>query len=149
MTQRHWVQNERLMHVTTVTKDREPIFQDDAKALIACDTIYQTQDRYPFFLHGFVVMPDHCHVLLRVPFPGSISRIIHAYKRGVVFRISEGPLWQPRFDCRFVDEPLEILEYIHRNPVEGELCQNPEEYPWSSANARWNIIHLDEYGAFL
>lgn len=145
MTQRHWVQNDRLMFVTTNLDHRRPLFNEITYARIAVDTIYSTQLRFPFFLHGFVVMPDHCHLLMTVPENGSISRTMHAYKRSVSFDMAQGSIWQKRFDCRLVRPGTyaAVLRYIHRNPVTAGLCKNPEDYVWSSASGRWDVIALD------
>lgn len=148
MTQRHWVQFDRMMFLTMVTKNRLAIFADPAKARIGVDVLYAIQSRYLFFLHGFVIMPDHCHLLLRVPEGGSISRIVHAYKRGVSFELGQGPLWQPRFDCRLVRDPTSVLAYIHCNPIVAGLSKTTEGFPWSSASGRWDIMAVDADGTF-
>ena len=140
MTQRHWLQNERMMFITTNVVKKHPIFLDAAKARIAVDTIYAVQQRFPFFLHAFVIMPDHCHFLLRVPKPGYVSRIMQAYKKGVSFEIAEGPIWQSRFDCRIVKDHGDVIQYIHSNPINAGFCSKPEEYPWSSASGKWDVI---------
>jgi len=139
MTQRHFVQT-GLFFITTNTKDRVPYFSDPAYARAAVETLYEIQYLYPFYLYSFVIMPNHCHFLLRVPERGYLSKIMHAFKRGTSFTIGKGPIWQPRFFVRLVtDDPYAFLKYIHRNPTKAGLCEAPEDYPWSSASGRWDI----------
>ncbi len=140
--QRHPIQNEHLMFITTNLEKRRPIFSDPACARIAAETLYSIQDFYPFFLYGFVIMPDHVHVLLRIPEGESISKTIGLYKRAVTFNIGKGPLWQSRFHIRMPDDPAGTLHYIHMNPVKAGLCTSPEEYSWSSASGRWEVEDL-------
>lgn len=131
------------MLVTTVTANRRQIFREAALAHEAIGCLYRVQQLHPFFLHGFVIMPDHCHFLLFVPHPEKISNVMSAYKSGLTFDIGKGPLWQKRFHIRCVDDPLEALKYIHHNPIRAGLAEVPEEYPWSSACGRWDITPLD------
>jgi putative transposase len=127
------------MLVTTVTHDREPIFEDPSYAREAVDHIYRVQQRIPFFLYGFVIMPDHCHFLLRVPAPGSISHVMRVYKMGLTFQTGGGPMWQRRFHIRMAHNPHAALQYLHRNPVKAGFVESPESYPWSSASGRWDV----------
>lgn len=136
------------MFVTINTKNRMPIFVDSACARIAVEKLYAVQEYYPYYLHSFVVMPDHCHILLTPPEDTTISRIMYTYKRKVSFDLVRGPIWQPRFDCRLVRHSADVVRYIHNNPVRKGLCNRPEDYPWSSASGRWDIIVLDWMGCF-
>lgn len=141
MSQRRIAQNQHLMFVTTCTKDREPIFADGAYARAAIECLYRIQQKYPFFLYAFVIMPDHSHFLMNVPAHGSISKILYAFKRGVCFDVGKS-MWQPRYYVKHVTNPGRIFEYIHMNPVRQNLCERTEEYQWSSASGRWDVSEL-------
>ncbi len=142
MTQRHPIQNEARMFVTTNASNRQRLFEHPVYAREAIDCLYRVQVLFPFFLYGFVIMPDHCHFLLMVPAPMTIAAVIHSYKRAVSHAIGKGPLWQPRFDLRIPDDSLAVLRYIHCNPVKAGLVDAPEDYPWSSACGRWDVQDL-------
>lgn len=142
MTQRHPIQNDEPMLVTSVTKNRAHIFQDDANAREAIEALYRTQGQYPFFLYAFVIMSNHVHLLLQVPSPGSISKIMNVYKGTVSASIGRGPMWQSRFHIRYVDNLYEAKAYMHNNPLVKGLCERPEDFPWSSASGRWDIEPL-------
>ncbi|MSR87276.1 hypothetical protein EXS70_03845 [Candidatus Peribacteria bacterium] len=142
MFQRHPIQAGSTMFITTNSAKRWKIFSEPPCARIAVETLFSIQDFYPFFLHGFVIMPDHCHLLMRVPEGGSISKIIGVYKRAVTFNIGRGPIWQSRFYVKIPTNPGRVLHYIHQNPVAAGLCTRPEEYPWSSASGKWDVHQL-------
>ncbi len=142
MSQRHPTQHGCIMLVTTVTKNRYPYFSDDTLAREAVEAIYRTQTVHTFFLFGFVIMPDHCHLLLHVPPPEKISTVIKSYKSSVSFGVARGVLWQPRFHIRIVQEPWRALQYIHENPVNEHLVTNSQAYRWSSASRLWDITEL-------
>ena len=123
------------MFVTTNTKDREKVFSDPAFARMAVETLYETQQKYSFFLYAFVIMPDHCHLLMSVPEGGSVSKIMYSYKRSVSFIIGKR-VWQSRFHIKMIDSVSGAIAYIHQNPVKAGLCEHVEKYPWSSASGK-------------
>ncbi|MBI3332273.1 transposase [Candidatus Peregrinibacteria bacterium] len=144
MSQRHSTQNETIMLITTNIKSRRPLFQNPAYAREAIETLYRVQERYPFS-YGFVVMPDHCHFLMSVPEPGSISKIMNIYKGIVSSNIGLGPIWQPRFHVLIPKKPQEALRYVALNPVRKKLVENIEDYPWSSACGKWDVAETAWY----
>ncbi|MEI8230192.1 MAG: transposase [Candidatus Peregrinibacteria bacterium] len=146
MTQRHFVQNDHRMLVTTNTRDRRPVFADPVHAREAVEHLYRVQQEMPFCLFGFVIMPDHCHFLVYVPAPATVSECMRTYKMGLTFQIGIGAFWQPRFHIRLVEDSSAALRYIHFNPVKAGLCENPEDYPWSSASGRWDVTELGMVG---
>jgi putative transposase len=100
------------------------------------------QKLYPFHLFGFVIMPDHCHFLVVVPYPGKISDIMRTFKMGLTFQIGKGPLWQTRFHIELVKNSRAALKYIHQNPVKEGLVKDERDFPWSSAAGNWPIYPL-------
>ncbi len=143
MSQRHPIQNEIAMFVTTNISNRRRLFEKETYAREAIDAIYRVQHLYPFFLFGFVIMPDHVHLLLRVMAPAGISGVIRAYKRAVSHAIGIGPIWQTRFYMKVPDNVGQTLNYIHQNPVRAGLCEESEQYPWSSASGKWDITEIE------
>ena len=125
------------MLVTTVTYGRDPIFERASYAREAVECLYRVRTLHPFFLYGFVIMPDHCHFLMRVPADGSVSNVVGAYKSGLTFDLGIGAFWQRRFNIRLIDDLDGASRYIHFNPVRAGLVTQPEDYPWSSASRRW------------
>lgn len=130
------------MLVTTVTRDRVPFFADSANACEAVKCLYRVQKLHPFFLYGFVIMPDHCHFLMNVPSPGTVSHVMGCYKSGLTFDTGIPKLWQGRFHIRIVHNGIGALHYVHENPVQARLSKTAEEYPWSSASGAWTVDPL-------
>ncbi len=142
--QRHSIQNQTMMFVTTNIAKRRKIFLDPSFANEAILALYKTQQLNPFFLYGFVIMPDHCHLLLSVPEGGSISKIMHTFKRSVSFALDLGSIWQSRFYISYPKRPSEVLSYIHQNPVRAHLSETAESYPWSSASSKCDVSQLPD-----
>ena len=106
--------------------------------------------RYRFAVIGYVVMPEHVHLLISEPLIsepligkpmiGDPSKIIQAVKLSVSRRLAiagefSGRFWQSRFyDFNLWGQRKEIgkLKYMHRNPVVRGLVVSPEDWQWSS-----------------
>lgn len=132
------------MFITTNIADREPIFQDPVAAREAVETLYRVQGLHPFFLFGFVIMPDHCHLLVTVPSPGKISTIMNSFKKGVALQLQRGRIWQRGYYIVFPSRPWKVLRYIHMNPVRAGIVQHPYEYHWSSACGLWDVTSMND-----
>ena len=93
------------------------------------------RSRYDFVVCGYVVMPEHVHLLVSEPKKAILSRAIQALKLSVSVQSKERPFWQPRYYDFNVHNDLkriEKLRYMHRNPVKRGLVERPEDWPWSS-----------------
>jgi putative transposase len=91
--------------------------------------------RYDFFVSGYVVMPEHVHLLLGEPKRAALAKALQALKLSVAVQRNERPFWQARYyDFNvFTDRKrIEKLKYMHRNPVTRGLVAEPENWAWSS-----------------
>jgi putative transposase len=115
----------------------------------------EVRDRFGFSLVGYVVMPEHIHLLISGPAKGTPSTVVQVLKQRVSRRLrrkertpaaqlrltfarSEGAL--PRFrQRRFYDfnvwslkKRVGKLHYMHMNPLKRKLVDHPKDWPWSS-----------------
>ena len=91
--------------------------------------------RYNFVVLGYVVMPEHVHLLVNEPTVGTLDCAIQALKLSVTKRRTERPFWQTRyydFNVWNPEKTTEKLKYMHRNPVKRGLVAKPEDWAWSS-----------------
>lgn len=91
--------------------------------------------RYDFYVSGYVVMPEHVHLLVSEPRKALLSMAIQALKLSVSVQSRERPFWQARyydFNVHQEEKHVEKLRYIHRNPVQRGLVAKPEDWQWSS-----------------
>jgi REP-associated tyrosine transposase len=99
------------------------------------DALERIRARYEFEVVGYVVMPDHVHLLLGEPACGSLARGVQALKLSVARRSEHCPFWEKRYyDFNVFSESkrVEKLEYIHWNPVRRGLVENVDQWRWSS-----------------
>lgn len=90
---------------------------------------------YEFDVIGYVVMPEHAHLLLTEPRKDLLAGALQALKLSVAKRAGQRPFWQSRYyDFNVFTEAkrFEKLHYMHANPAKRGLVVNPEEWLWSS-----------------
>ena len=99
------------------------------------DALERIRLRYLFVIAGYVVMPEHVHLLVNEPLRGLLSKAVKALKLSVSLRSRKRPFWQPHyydFNVSTHQKFVEKLRYIHRNPVRRGLVTKPEDWSWSS-----------------
>jgi putative transposase len=106
--------------------------------------------KYAFFVLGYVIMPEHVHLLVTEPRAGSVAKALQAVKISVSAQLPQSPFWQRRYyDFNVFSEKkrVEKLRYIHRNPVHRGLVLAPEDWKWSSFNhhatGRVGVIEIE------
>ena len=93
---------------------------------------------YGMCLYGYVVMPEHVHLLVSEPERETLARAMQSLKQSVARTLAlrgKDPFWQARYyDFNVWSEKkfVEKLRYIHRNPVARGLVKRPEDWLWSS-----------------
>ena len=99
------------------------------------DALERIRRRYEIQVAGYVVMPEHVHLLVSEPGKGSLAVGIQALKLSVARRRERRPFWQARyydFNVFTESKRIEKLEYMHWNPVRRGLVETMEQWPWSS-----------------
>ena len=116
---------------------REAHFATPASKDTFLDSLELTRRRYRFEVLGYVVMPEHVHLLVSEPrdYEVPLSKALQALKISVSRRLSARPFWQRRyydFNVFSHNKRVEKLKYMHRNPVKRGLVERPDEWHWSS-----------------
>lgn len=99
------------------------------------DALERTRLGYDFEVIGYVVMPEHVHLLVTEPEGESLSVGLQALKLSVTRRTNRSQFWQVRYyDFNVFTEAkrVEKLEYMHANPVKRGLVGSPGDWKWSS-----------------
>jgi putative transposase len=128
---------------------------------INSDNLFKEIDNYNYFMklydfhinpiaetYAWCLMKNHFHFLVRIKdveeitsekkiLPSqSFSNLFNAYTKAFNKTYNRhGPLFERPFRRKpIVDESyfLNLITYIHNNPVHHKICNHPLEYPWSS-----------------
>ena len=144
-----------LHFITTSCYRRLPLLGKPQYRDLLLEVLESVRRRYHFVVVGYVIMPEHLHLLLGEPKRGNPSKVMQAIKQGFARRLlrrppavsdpRQGSLWQAALDgghiwqARFYDfvvftenKRTEKLRYMHRNPVKRGLVLEPQQWDWSS-----------------
>jgi putative transposase len=97
----------------------------------------RTRAEYCFEVIGYVVMPEHVHLLVSEPRKKLLAVALQALKISVVRRTTRRRFWQARyydFNVHSEAKRIEKLNYMHWNPVKRGLVEKPEDWRWSSCH---------------
>ena len=135
--------------VTVRTFGCRRVFHEASRAAMLVDVMEALRRQSGFKKYGFVVLPDHYHVLLGGGTSSrSVADVILAIN-GTVERFLElpddgQPLWddEPEVMVLYTQRScFEKLNYIHRKPVLCGIVDAPEDYDFSSAR-----VYLKRHG---
>jgi putative transposase len=128
----------RVFFVTTKTSMGRRLFQSERNATLLVDVLRSYSGERKFFMHDFVVMPDHLHLLITVGGDMTTEKAMQLIKGRFSYRLKRefqflGEVWQRGFsETRADDEEsfLRYREYIAQNPVKAGLADSAGEYPY-------------------
>ena len=118
--------------------------------------LQETVEMFNLKVSGFCLMPTHYHLLLCTP-DGNLSRCMRQVNGVYTQRFNrrhekDGQLFRGRFKSVLVDMDnylLEVLRYIHNDPVRAEIVENVDDFSWSSHKGycsrakKWHWLHKD------
>ena len=126
-------------HVTFRGNHRRDIFfsSNDRQALD--DIVAESVERVQARIHAYCWMTNHLHLLVQVgdrPLGELMQRVGSRYARMIQKNLgTTGHLFERRYHALLIDANeyfLELLRYIHLNPVRARIVDHPREYRWSS-----------------
>jgi putative transposase len=146
----------QLHFITCSCYRRMPLLGTERARHLFLKILGEVRERYDFALLGYVVMPEHIHLLISEPNVGNpsvvmqvlkqrVSRALHRRRRRK--RSEQKWLWeeapvrkhQPFWQRRFYDFNVwsakkrnEKMNYMHFNPVKTGLVTHPKDWLWSS-----------------
>ena len=151
-----------LHFITFSCLGRRPLLGTSQARYCFVDILAEVRTKYSFRLIGYVVMPEHVHLLITEPGIGNPSKTLQVLKQRVSRTIhanlwngnhsAEQHFWQRRFYDFNVwtgGKLTEKLVYMHMNPVKRKLVLNPKDWPWSSwayyATGEQGLITIDRW----
>ena len=129
-------------HVMLRGNDGQAIFFDPQDYSIFEQLLAEGVSRFNHQIHGYCWMPNHVHLVVEVadiPLSKIVQNLSFRYTRWINKRENRiGHLFQGRFKAILIDTDkylLELIRYIHLNPVRSNLVRSPSDYLWSGHNA--------------
>ena len=142
----------QLHFITGSCYRRQPLLHTARRRDLFLRIFEHTRRKYRFVVHGYVIIPEHFHLLITEPEAGDPSVVMKVLKQRFSRQVKKlrkptapaqialwdyapEPVWQRRFyDFNVWSERkrIEKLRYMHRNPVKRGLVEQPEQWRWSS-----------------
>lgn len=128
-----------LYHVISRGNQRQKIFRSSTDRFRYLDFLQRYQNRYNFRLYAYVLMSNHVHLLVEAG-QTPISKVMQGLQQSYTLYFNHrygfvGHLFQGRYKAILCDRDsylLELVRYIHLNPVRSKIVREPGEYRWSS-----------------
>lgn len=131
--------------VTTVTRDRVPIFNGLTAARLLIRELRRLDDSGVVDSLAWVVMPDHLHWMIQLHDHWPLFRVVKTIKARSALAINahldlHGSLWQRAYYDRAArkdDDVCQLARYLIANPLRAGLVEHIGDYP------HWDCIWLD------
>ena len=127
-------------HVILRGINQQIIFEEERDYQKCIHILKQCQEKNHFLLHAYCLMDNHIHLLLTLG-DNDLGIIFRSFGAQFVYWYNakyqrSGHLFQDRFHSEAVENEryfLTAIRYIHQNPVQVGLVNNPNDYKWSSS----------------
>lgn len=129
-----------LCYITSRGDRGEKIFIDDKDYIYYLTMLKNSKTQFKFKLFGYVLLPDHFHLLIELFRHSAISDIMHSLNSGYTKHFNSrhhrtGRLFQERYRMVVAEKSsylLPITAYMHTNPKALKLVKENRDYPYSS-----------------
>lgn len=125
-------------HVILRGNSGDPIFFDDSDRYRLYLILQYAVERFRCRIHAFCLMRNHIHLIMQVddiPLSRIMQNVSLRFTKWINFsRSRTGHLFQGRYKALLIDADaylLELVRYVHLNPVRAGAAVDPEEYPWT------------------
>jgi len=141
-------------HVMNRGRRGESVFLETRDYSVFVELLKEVVDMYKVRVAAYCLIPNHYHLLIQTP-GGNLARSMRHLNGIYTQRFNrvhhcDGQLFRGRYKSILVDADsylLELVRYIHRNPLEAGLVKELNKYAWSShkgylSNAKkWDWLH--------
>lgn len=143
-------------HVMNRGRRREEIFTEKNDYRLFIEILKESAELFNIKIGAYCLMPNHYHLLLQTP-DGNLSRCMRQINGIYTQRFNraheyDGQLFRGRYKSMLVEADkylLELLRYIHKNPLRAGLTTDLNDYEWSSHSGyisdakRWNWLYKE------
>ena len=127
-------------HIYNRGAHKQKIFFEEENYLYLIGLLEKYIERYNITIVAYCLMPNHYHIVAKQNAGGDIGRylktIFNAYTQAINKRFGlSGTLFQGQAKAKHIDSDeycLQVIRYIHRNPVTAKLVDAIEKWEYSN-----------------
>jgi putative transposase len=131
-----------IYHVTLRGNHQQAVFVDEGDQRLLNCIVARALQTFGARLHAYCWMTNHLHLLMQVdqqPLSKPMWAIALEFARAMQKKLDRtGHYFERRYFAALVDVDsyfLELIRYIHLNPVRAGIANDPGRYAWSSHHA--------------
>ena len=143
-------------HVMNRGRRSDPIFLNRKDYLLFLELMKEIKELWNVNIAAYCLMTNHYHILIQTP-DANISRTMRHLNSVYTQRFNkthgfDGALFRGRFKSVLVCDDshlLELVRYIHKNPVRASMVKRMDDYRWSSYKGylsyskTWNWLYKE------
>ncbi|WP_040204266.1 transposase [Neobacillus jeddahensis] len=129
-------------HITSRGIRKSWLFYEEEDYEKYLSFLEETRTRYPFHLHTYCLMTNHIHLQLETldtPLSIIMKNLNTKYAKYINKKYDfSGHVFDKRYGAELLNSQeyeIDVSKYIHLNPVNAGMVDEPEDYPWSSYRA--------------
>ncbi|KUO51219.1 MAG: hypothetical protein APF76_17195 [Desulfitibacter sp. BRH_c19] len=127
-----------LYHVIVRGNNKAYIFEGEADKVNYKEIIKNYKKKYLFLIYAYCIMDNHAHILIEIK-NTELSKIMQGIQQVYTQVFNKkyertGHVFEQRYKAILCDKEnyfLELIRYIHQNPIKAEITKTPN-YKWSS-----------------
>ena len=134
----------------------EELFTEKNDYRLFIEVLRESADLFTIKIAAYCLMPNHYHLLLHTP-DGNLSRGMRQINGIYAQRFNrvhhyDGQLFRGRYKSILVEADrylLQLLRYLHKNPLRAGISDNLNDYEWSSHRGylsdakRWDWLYKE------
>ncbi len=131
-----------IYHIVMRGNNRNWIFEVDKNKSDLFKLINKQREEKLINLIAWCIMDNHVHLVIKAEPPNlmtAIKKINVSYAmRYNLKNNTVGHVFQDRFKSEVIEDDtylIQVIRYIHNNPVKAGMVETPDEYEWSSYNS--------------
>ncbi len=155
-SQKRFYDKDYIYFITTNTQAREPYFKEDLFCRLLIDNFKLCKQLKDFLLYGFIIIPDHLHLLLKPNGRYNISQIMQSLKKSfsrdmnnlISFANNEGEIHESRLQGKQYSFHLKKnFNIINYNKYISQLYKfnDMPEFSWQQSFHDHVIRHEQDF----
>lgn len=146
-----------LYHITCRGNNQQNIFLSNRDKSRFLKRLSYYRQKFKFKIYCYILMENHYHLLIESGPQYTVSQFMQGLNTSYALYFTKkyqisGHLFQGRYHARIVDKDnylLEVIRYIHLNPIRAKIVENLNDFQWSSyheylSNFKSKIVEKDE-----
>ncbi|HYE09613.1 MAG TPA: transposase [Patescibacteria group bacterium] len=141
-------------HVMMRGNNRESIFGKDEQKKLFLKSLKMQSDDQLIDIVAYCLMDNHVHIVAKADMT-DLSKAIKCINIKYAMSFNQrrdriGHVFQDRFKSETINDDrylMQVIRYIHNNPVAAKMAKSPGDYNWSSYNEYMSeniIIHSQQ-----